>query len=112
MVETSLSTTASIGSVSVVDMQVGLTGSICNLFNWISGVNDMTIGLTGQEFTASQGTATIPNDTAYFWCINNFTRNCNRSSTTRSFFNRCSFSASLGTVVIPNDVVQLSGVRN
>ena len=33
-------------------------------------VNDMTIGLTGQEVTLSQGTAKAPNETAIsFWCV-------------------------------------------
>ena len=49
-----ISATFSIGSISVVDMQVGLTGQEPLLLDLT--VNDMTIGLTGQEFTASQGT--------------------------------------------------------
>ena len=45
-------------------MQVGLTGVSTTSAIGSVTVNDMTVGLTGQEITASQGTAKAPNETA------------------------------------------------
>ena len=56
-IDATLSTTASVGSVSVVDMQVGLTGVSTTSSIGSVTVNDMTIGLTGQDMTLSQGSA-------------------------------------------------------
>ena len=60
-IDDTLSITSSVGSVSVVDMQVGLTGQSITSSVGSLTVNDMTIGLTGLDFTLSQGTVTIPN---------------------------------------------------
>ena len=72
----------------------------------------MTIGLTGQSFTASQGTAVIPNETVIpsGLSITSEQGTATASSTTEAQLTGISFTASLGTVTIPNDVVQLSGV--
>ena len=45
--------TFSVGSVSVDQMQLGLTGQSATSSVGSVTVNDLTIGLTGQSFTAS-----------------------------------------------------------
>ena len=81
---------------------------------WSVTPNDMTVGLTGQSFTASQGTAFAPNDTVI---VSGLSITSAQGTAQGIFFTRSSLTgqsitSSLGTVTIPNDVVQLSGVTS
>ena len=73
----------------------------------------MTIGLTGQELTLSQGTAKAPNETAILsgLAITSEQGTAQGISSQEADLTGVEFSASIGTVVIPNDVVQLSGLE-
>jgi hypothetical protein len=73
---------------------------------------DMTIGLTGQEFTASQGTAVAPNETVLpsGQSITSAQGTATGSSSQEADLTGQSATVSLGTVTIPNDVAQISGV--
>ena len=73
----------------------------------------MTIGLTGQEFTASQGTAKAPNETAILsgLSITSEQGTAVGISSQEAQLTGVSFTASIGSVTIPNDVVQLSGLE-
>ena len=63
VVVSGISASFSVGSLTVDDVHQGLT-SINNSFCWCNNTNDLTIGLTGQSITVSQGTAKAPNQTA------------------------------------------------
>jgi hypothetical protein len=73
----------------------------------------MTIGLTGLDFTLSQGTVTIPNTVAQLsgLAITSEQGTAVGSSSQEADLTGIQFTASLGTVVIPNDVVQITGLE-
>ena len=89
---TGQSITSSVGSLTVNDLTIGLTGLrvYCKSRNSYNTKYE-TVIVSGLSITSEQGTATA-------------------SSTTEASLTGVSFSASVGTVTIPNDVVQLSGV--
>ena len=74
-------------------------------------VADMSVGLTGQEATLSQGTVTLPNATAILSGLS-FTASQGTAiafSSNQVDLTGFSMSASLGTVVVPNNAAVLSG---
>ena len=99
-IDDTLSITSSVGSVSVVDMQVGLTGVSTTSSIGSVTVNDMTIGLTGQDMTLSQGTAKAPNETAILSGVSaTFSQGTAQGiSSQEALLTGVSFNASVGTV--------------
>ena len=70
----------------------------------------MVVGLSGQSFTASQGTAIAPNDTVQpSGYINFSSRNSSWSSSSQVDVTEFSMSTSVGTAVLNNTAI-LSGV--
>ena len=102
-----------LGSPSVVDMQVGLTGVSTTSAIGSVTVADMTVGLTGLDATLSQGTAKAPNETAILsgLSITSEQGTATAISSQEAQLTGVQFSASIGSVTIPNDTVQLSGVE-
>ena len=85
VIEESLSATFSVGSLTVNDVTMGLTGQEVTAVLGTPVVADMTVGMTGLDLTLSQGTAFAPNDTVI---ISGQEITLTQGTATGSFFTR------------------------
>ena len=110
VIETTLSTSLSVGAISPIEMTVGLTTQSMTAFLGTPAVADV-VGLTGLDITSSQGDVTIPNDTVQpsgqSMTLSQGT--AQGISSQEATLTGQSATVSLGTVTIPNDTVLVSG---